>query len=163
MNGRTLACLWLALAFSAVPALAADDPGIARMAMCRDSWLDWNKRSPALLQKFAGHFRSDFSAVSNEAYLTPKTAKSIAGLRVLQVFPQSVGMGVGFSVTVDAGFEKTRKLMEAALGKPLTKCEASDGMHSCALDIAEQRTFTLMAADQGDNRTLVGCFYLYEK
>jgi len=43
------------------------------------------------------------------------------------------------------------------------KCEASDGMHSCELDIAPQRTFTLMAADSDPRHTLVGCYYYYEK
>ena len=36
-------------------------------------------------------------------------------------------------------------------------------MHSCELEIANQRTFTLMAEDATKNRTLVGCYYFYEK
>ena len=73
-------------------------------------------------------------------------------------------MGVGFSVVVDAPFDKARKVFEKALRKTLEKCEASDNMHSCELDIAEKRTFTLMAEDNPNAaKTLVGCYYYYEK
>jgi hypothetical protein len=36
-------------------------------------------------------------------------------------------------------------------------------MHSCALDIADKRSFTIMAMDNEKSRTLVGCYYFYEK
>ena len=73
-------------------------------------------------------------------------------------------MGVGFSVTVDATFDTARTNLEKALGKPLTKCETSDGMRTCELDIAEKRTLMLMASDDPKaSETLVGCYYFYEK
>jgi hypothetical protein len=106
----------------------------------------------------------DFSRKGNDPFFVPRTAKSIAGLRVVQAFPDSVGMGVGFSVVVGASFDTARKTMENLLGKPLQKCEASDNMRTCELDIAEKRTFTLMAEDNSRaTKTLVGCYYYYEK
>jgi hypothetical protein len=146
------------------PALAADDMGIERLATCQDSWLDWKTSEPAKLQKFGDEFRSKFSQHGNDAFVVPKTDTSIAGLHVTQVFPESVGMGVGFSVTVDASFAKARAVLERMLGRSLGKCETSDGMQACELEIAEKRTITLMAEDSAKNTTtLIGCYYLYEK
>jgi hypothetical protein len=104
-----------------------------------------------------------FKRHGNDAYAVPVKETSMAGLRIVQAYPGSVGMGVGFSVIVDAGYDKARMVLEHTIGKKLTKCEASDGMHSCELPIAEQRTITLMSADNEKNRTLVGCYYYYEK
>ena len=89
---------------------------------------------------------------------------TVAGLHVAQVFPDSVGMGVGFSVGVDATFDQTRRSLEKMLGKPLVKCEVGDNMRSCALEIAEKRTLMVMAEDNAKNgTTLLGCYYYYEK
>lgn len=149
---------------AAGPAGTTDDVGIARLAICQDSWLDWKTSDPAKLQAFADQFRARFSQQGNDAFAVPNASTSIMGLHVAQVFPESVGMGVGFSVTVDAPFDKARAAIEKALGKSLGKCEASDGMRACELEIAEQRTVTLMAEDDAKStQTLVGCYYLYEK
>ena len=146
------------------PGWAADDAGIERMATCRDSWLDWNKSNPAQLKKFGDGFRADFSRSGNDPFFVPKKEKRIAGLRVTQAFPDSVGMGVGFSATVEATFDKARQVFEKSLGKKLGKCEMGDGMRSCELGIADKRTFMLMAEDNSKSTTtLVGCFYYYEK
>lgn len=161
MTTRLLAGMFVVLALSTGSARAADDAGIARMATCQNSWLDWKKAAPGKLKDFGDHFRSTYA--QRDTYFVPKSDVSIAGLNVVQVFPDSVGMGVGFSVTVEAGFDKTRKVMEDMLGKRLSKCEDSDGMHSCELNIAEQRTFMVMADDNDNKRTLIGCYYLYEK
>ena len=133
------------------------------MATCQDSWLDWSKIAPAQLKAFGDRFRAGFSHSGNDPFGVPKTATSLAGLRIAQVYPQSVGMGVGFSVVVDAGFDKTRTAMEGVLGKRLAKCEAGEGMRDCELGIADQRTFMLMAQDNMDRKTLVGCYYYYER
>ncbi len=153
----------LALICAGAPATAADDLAITRLAACQDSWLDWQKTAPAALKTFVDRFNADFRHHGNDAFAIPRKEISVAGLRVLQAYPQSVGMGVGFSLTLDADFDKARKAFEAMLGKPLVKCEASDGMHSCERDIAAQRTFMLMAADNDAHQTLAGCYYLYEK
>jgi hypothetical protein len=164
MKTSSLAGAAIALACIAVPAQAADDAGLTRMTLCQDSWLDWSKQDPAKLKAFGENFRANFSRKNNDAFTTPKTATSVAGLRIVQAYPDSVGMGVGFSLLVAADFNKTRVTMEKMLGKKLQHCEASDGMQSCELPIEEQRTFTLMAEDGAQvKQTLVGCYYYYEK
>jgi hypothetical protein len=164
MKMPVVASLMLAPFAVIIPASAADDAGLARLALCRDSWVDWGKGDPAKLKAFGAHFRSEFSPHDNDPYMLPKASVSVMGLNVAQAFPQSVGMGVGFSLTVDAPFDATRRAMEAALGKTLQHCEASDGMKTCELEIAPQRTVMLMAEDNAASRqTLIGCYYFYEK
>jgi hypothetical protein len=159
-----LAGALLALQLAATPARAADDAIIARLATCQDSWLDWNTADPVAMKDFVDRFRADFSHSGNDPFWTPKKPKSILGLRVLQAFPESVGMGVGFSVTVDATFDETRTSLEKTVGKKLAKCETSDGMRSCELEIAQKRTIMLMSGDDPKaSETLVGCYYYYEK
>jgi hypothetical protein len=149
----------------AVPfARAADDESLERMALCRDSWFEWQKSDPARLSSFAEHVRSAFSPDKSNPFLVPKSGVTIDGLRVTQLFPDSVGMGVGISLTVDAPFDETKKKLEAALGRPLSKCEASDNMRSCELKISDKRTVMLIAEDSPKAATsLVGCYYFYEK
>jgi hypothetical protein len=154
----------LALLATILPASAADDAGLTRMALCQDSWLDWTKTEPARFATFRDHFMSMFSRHGNDPYMLPKASVSVLGLRVLQAFPQSVGMGVGFSLTVDATFDDARKGVEKALGKTLQHCESSDGMRDCELEIGAQRTVMLMSDDAPKtHRTLIGCYYFYEK
>jgi hypothetical protein len=155
--------LWLATLVGAAPAWSADDPGLENLALCRASWLDWKTADPARLESFKAFVRSGFSHKDNDAFFAPKSPMAVAGLKVTQVFPESVGMGVGFSVLVDATFDVARKALEQALGRPLGQCGASDGMRACELPIAAQRTVTLMSGDQPSDKTaLIGCYYLYE-
>jgi hypothetical protein len=163
MKIRYLTGVVIGLALALGPVRAAEDAGALRLATCQDSWLDWQKSAPDKLKALGEHFDTAFKRHGNDAYAVPVKETSIAGLRIVQAFPGSIGMGVGFSLLVDAGYDKTRAVMEHLLGKKLAKCEASDGMHSCELPIAAQRTFTLMAADNDKNHTLVGCYYYYEK
>jgi hypothetical protein len=124
------------------PARGVDDVPLARMATFQDSWLDWQKSDPAGLQAFGQRLHAAFSQHDNDAFVVPKSRTEIAGLRVTQLFPNSVGMGVGLSVTVEAKFDETRRRLEKTLGKPLTHCETSDGMRTCESQI---------------------CYYYYEK
>ncbi len=160
---KRLAALLALAALSVGPAQAAEDAGIARMAACQDSWLDWSKTAPDKLTALGDHFRAAYAPHGNDPYFLPKAPATIAGLKVIQVYPQSVGMGVGLSVLVDATFDTARKTFEGVLGKKIAKCEASEGSRDCELDLAPQRSFMLMTADAVPNQTLVGCFYLYEK
>lgn len=140
------------------------DPALERMAICRDSWLDWQKNDPTRLSDFGEYFRSTFVRKESDPFFVPKSDMSIAGLRVLRVFPDSLGMGVGFSVFVAATFDRAKRDFARALGVPIKKCETSDGMKTCELEIGERRTFMLMAEDSPKNSsTLVGCYYYYEK
>ncbi len=162
MKIPALAGILLVLAFA--PVRAADDPGLARMALCQDSWFDWSKSDPVQMKKFVDHIRAGFTPHDNDPYFLPKANTSILGLHVSQVFPESIGMAVGFSLTVDAPFDKTRKIVEKALGKTLPHCETGDSMTTCALEIAEKRDFTVMSDDSPKaTQTLVGCYYFYEK
>ena len=150
--------------FALAPSVHAGDvTSVERMATCQDSWVEWTKSDPARMKTFGDDFRSDFSHNGNDPFATPKKTKTVAGLNVTQAFPESVGMGVGFSVTVAAPYDEAKRHLEKMLGKPFAKCEASDGMHSCERQIADQRTLTLMAEDNAKNETLVGCYYFYEK
>ena len=73
-------------------------------------------------------------------------------------------MGLGFSVLVDASFDAAKQALERALGRPLRDCETSEGMRTCELSIAEQRTIVLMVSDlPNDKTTLMGCYHFYEK
>ena len=154
----------IALLSVTAPVLAVEDTTLARMATCQDSWLDWQTKDPAQLKKFGDHLHTEFSEHGNDPFVVPNANVSIAGLRVTQLFPNSVGMGVGISATVDAPFDKARKAIEKVAGKPLTKCETSDGMRTCGLEIAVKRTLMLMAEDNPKaTTTLVGCYYFYEK
>lgn len=164
MKYQDLSAGLLALAMLLCPAMAADDDALARMALCKDSWVDWSKSDPAKMKAFADHFRPLFLPRANDPFVLPKANVSVIGFRVAQAFPDSVGMGVGFSLKVDATFDDARKAVEKALGKPLKKCETGDGMRTCGLEIAPQRTVTLMAEDTpGAKDTLIGCYYFYEK
>jgi hypothetical protein len=158
-------CVGLAAAlFIALPAAAADDTGLERLTTCRDSWVDWQKTKAPQLTSFAAHLRNDFTHKDSDAFIVPKSAVTLDGFRVLEVYPESVGMGVGFSVTLAAPFDKAKKMFEAKLGKTLAHCETSDGMKSCEIELGPQRTFMLMSSDKpGDPQTLAGCYYYYER
>jgi hypothetical protein len=164
MRLPALAVAALLLAVAVHPVSAADDAALTRMTLCKDSWLEWRKTEPAKFQAFADQVRANFVPHDNDPFALPKAEVSVLGLKVLQAFPDSVGMGVGFSLTVDATFDEARKRMEKALGRALKHCEASEGTRDCALEIAKQRSVVLMAEDKpGSHRTLIGCYYFYEK
>ncbi len=156
--------LWFALVVGVIPAWGADDPRVENLALCRDSWLDWKTTDQAKLNSVGAYLRSALTHNDNDAFGAPKSPMAIAGLKVTQVVPESVGMGVGFSVLVDARFDVARRAVEQRLGKRLRHCETGDGMRTCGLAIAAQRTVTLMSGEPpNDKTTLVGCYYLYEK
>ena len=164
MKPQTLSAGMLALAILLRPALAADDDALTRMALCRDSWVDWQKSDPAKLNAFAESFRAQFVPHDNDPFALPKASVSVLGFHVLRAFPDSVGMGVGFSLSVDATFDDARHAVEKVLGHPFGKCETGDDMRMCELEIAPQRSVTLEAEDKaGAHDTLIGCYYFYEK
>ncbi len=79
----------------------------------------------------------------------------------MQVFPQSVGTGVGFSATVDSDATKARLAIEKRLGHPMT-CTRGDGIVSCEAKLADRKTVVLMANLGAEKPTLVGCYYFYQ-
>jgi hypothetical protein len=160
---RITLCGCLALAcLTTVPARAASDV-IERLATCQDSWMDW-KDDAVKTKAFGEMFTAAFVHKPQGAAWAPKAKETVLGLPLTEAYPQSVGMGVGFSVTVEASFDTARAHLEKAVGKSLKHCEASDGMKTCDLEIAPKRTLTLMSGDSPKSTsTLLGCFYLYEK
>jgi hypothetical protein len=152
----------IALLLSIVPAGAADDL-VQRLATCQDSWLDM-KSDPDKIKQFAESFNAGFEQKPNSPSFVPKTRLLVAGLPVTEAFPESVGMGVGFSVVVDGTFEKAKAALEKTTGQSLKQCETGDGMRTCALELAERRTLMIMADSAGKSTTtLLGCYYYYEK
>jgi len=147
------------------PAWAADDLSIERLATCQDSWLDWKNRDPVQLRKFAESFQSNFLQKEKDPFFVPKSNQTVAGLRVAQVFPESIGMAVGFSVVVNANFDMTKTRLAKKIGKPFSQCEPpSDNMRTCELAIGEKKTILLMAEDNvKSTTTLIGCYYFYAK
>jgi hypothetical protein len=159
-----LFCALTTFPVAVLPAKAMDNLSIERLATCQDSWLDWKQSNPVQMQNFVNAFQSDFLRNGNDPFFVPKSSQAVAGLPVAQVFPQSVGMGVGFSVMVNANFDKTKTTVEKKIGKSLKQCESGENMRTCALEIGEKKTIMLMAGDNPKStKTLLGCYYFYEK
>ena len=158
---RMLVLAGFCLVFVLTHAQAATEPNLERMATCQDSWLDW-KDDPTRMAKFADGLRTAYTG-QEDGYLVPKTKSSLFGLPVVGIYPQSIGMGVGFSVMVTGDFAVAKKAAEKAVGKPL-KCEAdSDNLHSCQSELGPKKTVTVTTDTHERKTTLIGCFYFYEK
>jgi hypothetical protein len=159
------ACVFAVVSFlvaiRVAPVQAADDL-IERLATCQDSWLDW-KQDDARMRTFAKAFQSAFA--EKDRKWMAKSKIQVAGLPVLQAFPQNLGMGVGFSVIVDAPFDRARAAVEKIVGQPIATCDSADGMRTCELQIATKRSVTLLSGTDPKSpaQTLVGCYYYYEK
>ena len=163
MRTIALASVFSTLLVAVIPAQAADEMNIERLATCQDSWLDW-KNDPPRMRKFGDSFQSAFMQKAGDPFFVPKTSTTVVGLPVAQVFPESVGMAMGFSVLVDANFDKTKRSIEKKIGKTFKKCETGDNMRHCELPIGEKKTILLMAEDNPKSKTtLFGCYYFYEK
>jgi len=133
------------------------------LATCRESWLDW-KDDPARAARYGDALRAQFEQRNGEAFFTPKARVTVMDLPVTRVYPSSVGMGVGFSVMVDAPFDTVKAAVEKSIGKTLGKCESGEGMRTCERSLGEKKTVMLLADATGKlTSTLVGCFYYYEK
>ena len=165
MNIFSRAGLLILFLAAVTPAYAADNPILERLATCQDSWFEWKSSDPARLQQFVAGFQSDFSRKERDPFFVPKSSQTVAGLPVTQVYPESVGMGVGFSVMVGANFDQTKKRLEQKIGKPLNKCEPpSDNMRTCELTIGPKKTLLLVAEENPKSTTtLFGCYYFYAK
>lgn len=133
------------------------------LATCKASWLDW-KDDPVRGTSIGESFRAQFQQRGKDPFFTPIAKVSALGMPVTRVYPSSVGMGVGFSMMVDAPFDKVKAGVEKSVGQPLTKCETGEGMRTCELSLGEKKTVMLLADATGKlTSTLIGCFYFYEK
>ena len=162
---KTLAPL-IALAIAALAtartAHAADEPQLQRLALCQDSWYDW-KDDDTRMARFAGYFESRFERSPQGDAFAPKSPMLALSHAVAQVYPQSVGMGVGFSLVVNADFAQARAAIEQQLGKPMS-CTTGEGVRSCELKLSPKKTALLMNGQNGQAKTsLVGCYYFYQQ
>src|SRR5262245_9553338 len=101
---------------SAAVSVRAADNVLDQLATCQVSWLDM-KEDPAKARPFAEALNAGYERKANDGSWAPHKATTMLGLPVVKLFPESVGMAVGFSVTVDAPFEKARDVVEKASGK----------------------------------------------
>jgi hypothetical protein len=165
VNVAPLAGVLTVFLVAVTPACAADNLSIERLATCQDSWLDWKESNPVQQKKFAASFQSDFLRKEKDPFFIPKSNQTVIGLPVAQVFPERIGMAVGFSVVVNANFDRTRTTLAKKIGKSFSKCEPpSDNMRTCELEIGEKKTILLMAEDNVKSKTtLLGCYYFYAK
>jgi hypothetical protein len=163
MKTALLATTLLTLLSTWLPAAAAtDEVNLLRMSACQDSWLAW-KDDNARMGRFVSALDQQFTRKDEDGSFAPKASMNLLGFPVAQVYPQSVGMGVGFSVVVNAPFAQVRQAFEKQLGKPM-KCEASEGTRACELPLGEKKTAMLMASESPASKvTLLGCYYYYEK
>lgn len=161
-TSRCALALAAALAAGTVGATAGDAQ-LARLAVCADSWYEWNQQDPQRMRGFAQAFQARFTQVPKEPAFDPKAPLTVMGLPVLQAFPGSVGMGLGFSLSVRAGFAEARQAMEQQLGRAM-QCERSEGAMACELKLGEKKTAMLIAPLQASDRqpTLLGCYYFYQ-
>ena len=151
----------LSLCLAATQAPGAADDLIEQLATCRVSWLDW-KNDPVQARKFGETINAAFTRQPRGPAWTPRKPIAVGGLKVVEAFPESVGMGVGFSLAVDANFDTARAEFEKLAGKTFKTCESDEGMRSCELRVAEKRTLMIVAGDNGKSKTtLLGCYYFY--
>lgn len=134
---------------------------LEKLAICEDSWLDW-KDDARRTDQYMESFDQAFTRIDDEAAFRPKQASTALGFPVTKVYPQSVGMGVGFSLLLSAPLQQVRSEVEKRVGKPL-QCSVEEGMTSCVVELGEQKS--LMLASEGnatDESSLLGCYYYYE-
>jgi hypothetical protein len=155
----------LLIATSVITLSAANAAGnlVERLATCQESWYD-DRDDPVKMNTLVQTLGTLFKESRQDQSLVPKGRVTVAGLPVTQVYPQSIGMGVGFSIFVDAPFERAKAAVEKAAGKTLAACQTSDGVRACDAEIAPQRILTVLTGEDGKgSKTLIGCYYFYEK
>ena len=144
------------------PVNEAEALRLTRLATCRDSWLGWQDDERGMTN-YIGQFDADYTHGNDDATFLPKAPSRVLGFPLMKVYPQSVGLGIGFSVELAGTLAQVRTEVEKQLGKSL-ECDASDGMTSCGLELAPSKTVTLAADGNGTGKSsLLGCFYIYEK
>lgn len=154
-----------AAAMSSAAAASRDtDPEehfLGQMATCQQSWFEW-KDDDARMTQYMDRFTARFAAIEDEPAYLPKAALQTLGFPVIKVYPQSVGMGVGFSLQLAGQTDAIRREVEQRIGHPL-ECSTEDGMTSCGTELGENKTLVLMTSGAGvDAVHQLGCFYLYQ-
>jgi hypothetical protein len=163
--------LFGALTFSSAvsglpPGNEAEERRLRQLATCQDSWFVWKDDERRMTEYIEG-FESNYTRSEEEPAFLPKGPSKVLGFPLIKVYPQSVGMGVGFSLQLAGSLAQVRAKVEQTLGKSLD-CDVSDEVASCGFEIDPKRTITLAADGNGTGKTsemtsLLGCFYYYEK
>lgn len=146
------------------PGSEAEDLYLGKLSTCQESWLDW-KDDDRRMGQYIERLNANYTRIEEEPAFEPKVAGKVLGFPLVKVYPQSVGMGVGFSVQLEGQFAKIRDEVERRLGKAL-ECSDSDGMTSCGVELGQYKTVMLAASGKGadaDAVNLLGCYYYYEK
>ena len=144
-------------------AQAADDKLFLSLATCQESWLDW-KNIPPKIGPYKDRINSDLKRVEGTAGYTPLKPLTLLDFNVAEVYPGSVGMGLGFSVVVNAEFDRVKASLEKQTGKRITECSFHENTRDCGYPLAERKTLTLTEVTKGTSaKTLFGCYYYYEK
>src|SRR5262245_3017882 len=151
------------VAVAVVHARGAQQLTFDDLATCKVSWLE-AKDDPMRLKALGDSVDSDFTKKQGEPFFVPKKKMTVLGLPLLRLFPENVGMALGFSAMVSADFETAKKAVEKAAGMSLTDCQSSEGVRTCGHQLEEKKTVILMGPQSGTPKeTLVGCYYYYEK
>jgi hypothetical protein len=136
---------------------------LSRLASCQESWLDM-KNDPARARNFAEVIQANFVQDDRSPTWKPRQPMTWLGHPLIEITPQSVGMGLGFAVTVKARPETVRPAYEKLVGQPLGGCGKSDGSLMCEHQIAKQRTAMLVAPlKTPELGTMLGCYYFYQQ
>jgi len=136
---------------------------LSRLASCQESWLDM-KDDPARGAKFAEVIKAHFVQDDRAPTWKPRRPMSWLGKPVIEITPQSIGMGLGFAVTLKAVSDDVKPAYEQLVGQSLGRCEKSDGSLTCERPIAERRTAMLAAPlKKPELGTMLGCYYFYQQ
>lgn len=152
------------LAIPAASAHAAElAPALQKLATCEDSWYDL-RQDQARMESIGVALRSQFAPQDRSPVWKPTGPVTWLGAEVLEMTPQSVGMGLGFALTLKSPASTVQPAYERALGQAMERCESGDGMRSCERKLAEKRTAVLMSPlSRPELGTLVGCYYFYQQ
>jgi hypothetical protein len=150
------------LAAATVPTPAAElNEALQRLATCQDSWLDW-RRDEAAMRRFGQQLMAQFRHDDKRQVWLPQGSVQWLGLEVTEVTPQSMGMALGFGLTLKGRIDDIRPAYERVLGRAMEGCAKEADMSSCELRLGDKKTAVVMAptrhADQG---ALMGCYYYY--
>lgn len=164
MKSALPALLLILLGLTLSPAHAAGELDLERLATCQDSWLDW-KSDQVRVARMGESLHANYvqKEDDNGRYFAPKAPTTLLGFPLTRLYPDSIGMAVGFSAVVTGSFDATRRGVEKIAGKPLKDCESGEGMKTCQLELAPKKTILILGTGKDDKTTLVGCAYYYEK
>lgn len=136
---------------------------LQRLATCEDSWLDW-RRDQTRMSAFADALRAHFKPQDRSPVWVPLHPIRWLGAEVLEITPESIGMGLGFGITLKAPLPKLKAGFERAVGQPMKSCGQGDGMSTCESELAPKKTAMMAApSSKPELGTLLGCYYYYQQ